>query len=395
MPGDKISSECIEILSLLKERRNVLVSGPPAAGKSRLLNEVADAFASARLGAKPAPKPMLDFAASVPIPATLPVPELDAELQAVLPAADCRDRRVFRTVFHQATKHRDVVTGIAPDLSTGVGGAFTVVQGVLYQASEHAMLPDGAALVIIDEINRGPAVQAFGGAIVAIEGEKRLAPDNTHRRETQYFDLLDPKSKTSIQYAFPHHLYILGAMNQADVSVEPLDVAFLRRWAPFTLRPDATKLRAHFTLGVTAEGALPPQPGSAADIYEAAVRAWEKVNERIELGRGTEFQIGHGVMMVPSGKAPQEVADALVHVASAWKTVRAHVDEVFFGDVRGVAAVINALDGPASHPYQLVETVFAGEPRQRLKGPAVVGSDGIYQLLLAVAGMDNDRTAQA
>jgi 5-methylcytosine-specific restriction protein B len=275
-----------------------------------------------------------------------------------------------------------------------MAGAFTVVQGTLYRASEHAILPDGASLVIIDEINRGPAVQVFGGAIVAIEGEKRLNPDNTPRQDTQYFDLLDPKSKISIEYAFPHHLYILAAMNQADVSVEPLDVAFLRRWAPFSLRPNATILRTHFALGPMADGKLPPQPASTADIYEAAVRAWERVNERIELGRGAEFQVGHGIMMAPAGEAPSKLPDALVHVASVWKAMRAHVDEVFFGDVRGVAAVLNALDTPSGHLYQLTETLFADEPRQRLEGPLVVGPDKIYQLLLAVSGTDDEHATK-
>lgn len=33
------------------------------------------------------------------------------------------------------------------------------------------------------------------------------------------------------------------------------------------------------------------------DALEASVRAWVVVNEQIALGRGPEFQIGHGVLM--------------------------------------------------------------------------------------------------
>ena len=69
---------------------------------------------------------------------------------------------------------------------------------------------------IIDEINRGPAVQVFGGAIVAIESDKRLASDGAKLAETQFFEMLDPVSGDVIEYALPHDLYILAAMNQAD-----------------------------------------------------------------------------------------------------------------------------------------------------------------------------------
>ena len=43
-------------------------------------------------------------------------------------------------------------------------------------AAEYALQPDSAALVVIDEINRGPAVQVFGSAIVGIERSKRKGP---------------------------------------------------------------------------------------------------------------------------------------------------------------------------------------------------------------------------
>ena len=50
-----------------------------------------------------------------------------------------------------------------------------VTEGVLYRASEYAKQPEHAALVIVDEINRGPAAEVFGGSIVAMEGDRGLA----------------------------------------------------------------------------------------------------------------------------------------------------------------------------------------------------------------------------
>ena len=57
-----------------------------------------------------------------------------------------------------------------PDLRAGKpAGSFRITEGVLYRASEFAKQPNSAALLIVDEINRGPTVQVFGGAIVAME----------------------------------------------------------------------------------------------------------------------------------------------------------------------------------------------------------------------------------
>lgn len=377
------SPESLEVLSALTERRNVLISGPPAAGKSRLLNEVAKAFEGKFGAPTPTKAPVLDPGASVPIPAKPPAPVLDAALQSVLPSPGRTDRKVFRTVFHQNSKYREFLTGLTPSIAQ-VGG-FEITQGILYRASEHARSANGASLLIIDEINRGPAVQVFGGAIVAIEAEKRLGPDGSAQEGTQYFELLDPASGAMVEYAFPHHLYILGAMNQADVSVEPLDVAFLRRWAPYPLQPSEPILRSYFGLPAKPQ-ALPPAPTSAGDVYEALVQAWAKINAGIALGRTPEFQVGHGAVMTPAGTAPASLDDALALAARSWNIVRAHLDEVFFGDMRGLAVVLNATGQVASHPYLLEDAFFGDEPKQSLKGPAAVVPANVYAILSAVAG---------
>ena len=376
------SDECLEVLNALTERRNVLISGPPAAGKSRLLNEVAKAFEAKFTASTSTKAPVLDPSASVPIPANAPAPAFDA-LQSAQPSPGRTDRKVFRTVFHQNSKYREFLTGLTPSIKQ-VGG-FEITQGILYRASEHARSTNGASLLIIDEINRGPAVQVFGGAIVAIEGEKRLGPDGSAQEATQYFELLDPVSGEMVEYAFPHHLYILGAMNQADVSVEPLDVAFLRRWAPYALQPSERTLRNYFGLPPKPQ-ALPPAPTTASDVYEALVQAWAKINAGISLGRSPDFQVGHGAVMTPVGTAPAGLDDALALVARSWSIVRAHLDEVFFGDIRGLAVVLNATGEVPSHPYLLEDAFFGDEPKQFLKGPSSVAPTNVYPILSAVAG---------
>ena len=373
------SDDCKQALKLLSRSRNVLVSGPPGTGKSKLLAEVALAFETG-FGVAPAGgPPQLNPVGGIPIPPA-------AGAIKDIPAPTKMDRKVFRTVFHQNSKYRDFVSGITPAVNKQAGTPdFTIVKGTLYRASEHAKGVNGAALLIIDEINRGPAVQAFGGAIVAMESDKRLAPDGARRAETQFFEMLDPISGDVIEYALPHDLYILAAMNQADASVEPLDVAFLRRWEPLRLEPDEEALRTFYGLGAKSANPLPDVPTSVSDALEASVSAWVAVNAQIALGRGPEFQIGHGVLM--SNVKPQTLAlnEALGTLCVGWAKVRAHVEEVFFGDTRGIAAALNALDGPVFNPLKLTETTFADDLRFLLEGPKNFAENNIYAALRAFA----------
>jgi len=380
--ANNFSPECFEVLDLLKKRKNVLISGPPGTGKSTLLGEVIRAFETTPTAFTPAAGPVHVPGAQIPIPKEIPA-EVDVKLQSVWPAPKRTNRKVFRTVFHQNSKYREFISGLVPSIAGG--GTFKVISGTLYQASEHGKSANGAALLVIDEINRGPAVQVFGGSIVAIETDKRLAEDNTPLSETQYFQMMNPATGDNVEYALPEHLYILAAMNQADASVEPLDVAFLRRWAPYRLTFSAEVLRKYFDL-VADGNPLPAVPTDAKHIYEAAVRALEAINSKIRLGRGAEFQLGHGVYLTGHPVPETDIELAKTAMAELWSYIQVHVEEVFFGDIRGIAATLNVIGGSATHPFKLIETTFADEPRLELQGPFRIDAGNIYELFCAVAG---------
>ncbi len=372
MPDDAAlpSLHARQVLKLLKEHHNVLVSGPPGTGKSLLLNEVARWFPAAA-------HPGHDPEGAIPLPEGLVITPEEAD--EWLPSPERDDRRVFQTALHAGSKYREFMRGLVP--AVGAAGTFSVSSGILYRAALVGLSDQGAALLVVDEINRGPAIQVFGDVIVALEGDKRLDPAGDPKDTTQWIEVLDDDGKPE-SFAFPHHLYVLAAMNQADTSVEPLDVAFQRRFEHFKLAPDVDVLREFFSVEDEG-GGLPDTPGGAADVYRAAVRAWEKVNDRIALGRGQEFSLGHGVFMDRSDAPPAGSADeALDYVRPAWRTLRNHIDEVFFGHARGAGAALNV--GAPGHPFTLVETFFAGDPVVVLRED----DDDLYKLLVAVARDD-------
>lgn len=378
MANNEISEACKDALKRLARSTNVLISGAPGTGKSRLLAEVALAFETGHGIAASGGPPIHNPIGGIPIPPAM------GNLATDFPGPTKTSRKVFRMVLHQNSKYRDFVSGITPAVNKQAGEPdFSIVEGTLYRASQHASKENGAALLIIDEINRGPAVQVFGGAIVAIESDKRLAPNGSKRGETQFFELLEPGTGEVVEYALPHDLYILAAMNQADASVEPLDVAFLRRWEPLRLLPDESVLRKFYGLGPKTGASLPDTPSAVSHVFEASVRAWAAINDQISLGRGFEFQIGHGVLFSDVQPNSMELPDALDFLCIGWDKIRSHVEEVFFGDTRGIAATLNALDGPACNPFTLQEKTFANDLRFKLEGPSNFSASTVFLALKA------------
>lgn len=356
--------DAYNILTNLQWKKNVLLMGAPGTGKSKLMNEVAMLFENGIIATE---HPMHQPGAAIPIPATPSVHDLNE-----LSMLQRQNRKVFRTTLHQNSKYRDFLTGIIPRFDGTEG--YQINEGILYRANEFAKQDNSAALLIVDEINRGPAIEVFGGSIVAIESDKRLADDNTPSPKTQYFEVISPVTHSYEEYAFSPHLYILAAMNQADVSVAPLDVAFLRRWMSIMLYPEYQSIYEKFD--IDRDDPIAEAPEAAKDVYQVAVLALETINKKIIAGRGAEYQLGQGVFLStePQGGS---VDNALRFVLDCWSMIYAHIEELFFGDPNSMAYVLNA-DRDAS-PYSLEEISFAGDTKFVLSH-IEINCDNIYRL---------------
>lgn len=371
-----LSTHAAAILAALADRHNVLLSGPPSSGKTHLMQEVADAFQSY--------SPIMPPAAPQSAPARIGIPAAVSapihQSSATMPSPSRSSRHVERIAFSANTKARDFTSAFVPMVGVGAGTAtFKVETGALIRANE-AALKGSAALLVIDELNRGPAVQLFGDGIVAIESDKRLDDTDQPTIDSWPMRILDQNGAGATMY-LSRHLYILSSVNMADASIEPLDVAFLRRFETLPVMPDVAIARAH--LEAAGPGmALPSAPVMPGEVTEAAVRAWAQVNERISIGRSPDFQLGHGVFF-DSPTKPATVQDALFRSVGWWRKISTHAREVFYGDMLGLGVALNAGTDPAG--YQLLNAPYGQDERQRMVEPTVDVTT-IYGVLKRVAG---------
>lgn len=374
MPTSNYSDDCLRALAALRKRKSVLVCGATATGKTALLQEVQEAFLDKACFAPGSTAPNLNLKASLPIaPGTNGVPG------DVWPSPGKPDRKVFATTFHQAYTQRDFLNGMQPDVSKP--GNFMVVHGKLFDAAEHARTTRGASLLIIDELNRGPAMHIFGGAIAAIEADKRIPADGNLARAA-HFEVMDPVTGGRLDYALPEDLYVLGAMSQAVAPVGPLNADFLRHWTLIQLRPDARKARE--ILQVTARGSLPDEATEPDHVLEALIRAWSVVNRRIRLDIGPEFELGHGVLCrVRKGTLAETIEDAV----EVWDRIYQHIAALYVGDAEKLGRVVNASTRKGA-PFHLRQIEYADEIRTVLDPPETVDASNIYAVLKAVAVED-------
>ena len=188
-------------------------------------------------------------------------------------------------------------------------------------------------------------------------------------------------------YYLSDHLYLLAAMNEADASIAPIDVAFRRRWELVRLLPDRGV--AESALGLepdTEESETTIDTMSVQTLFRAFLDAWSAVNRRIELLRGTDYQLGHAVAIPEPGRQVHEAQDAIAFVEERWKRIEDHVAEVFFGDPRVEVAV---LAGSSEITYSVEEYNVGSElGRRTVRPPTPQTTTAWIRLLRYIAADD-------
>jgi 5-methylcytosine-specific restriction protein B len=173
-----------DVLALLRERRFVVLEGPPGTGKTRLAWRLAD-----RIGA------------------------------------------ATRIQFHPARTYEDFVVGLYPKPTAG-GLAFQVRPGDLLRANQAA--GSGEHVLVIDEINRADLGRVLGESILLFEaGEAERSVHLPHVPE-------------GFPEAFRLHpnLRVLATRNTADRSIARMDVAIRRRFAFVEVWPELDAVAA-------------------------------------------------------------------------------------------------------------------------------------------------------
>lgn len=363
--ADGVSEDAQRVLRALKTNRCVLIKGVPASGKSRLLAELRRIFETFEEGAQSKPGETVAIALGSEVP-----PEF-------MPSPECDNRKTWSLVMNQNSRYREFWR--AQEASVDPARAYQISSGALYLANEYAKEPKSTALVTIDELNRGPAVNVFGPSIVAIEADKRAGPDNKPTAETATFELPGDDGIYGDYWLSPH-LYLVCAQNNADTSVEAIDTAFLRRFAPIELLPREDVLLEHFGLA-SVDDDIPEAPGNATDVYRALVRAWRNVNRKLAIGASPDFQLGHGALMNPNEDVPSALPDALDYAGRGWARVNQHLGEVFYGKADHIAEALWVAEGGSDHPYKLVSVPFADLDQVQLERD----DSDLYRLLRAIA----------
>lgn len=208
---------------------------------------------------------------------------------------------VFVT-FHQSMSYEDFIEGIKPEPTKDGKITYAIKNGIFKELCAKAKKDESQNYVmIIDEINRGNVANIFGELISLIEDDKRLGA-----REELHAEL--PYSHTI--FGVPKNVYIIGTMNTADRSVEALDSALRRRFTFKEMMPKSE---------------LVPEENNVRNIFEI-------INQRIEVLKDREHQIGHSYFM---GVNSEEGLKAVIY-----DKIIPLLQEYFYGDYEKIQLVL-------------------------------------------------------
>jgi len=339
-----MSDKLRDILSSWEKGRNVLLYGPPATGKTRLISELFQILKSPQESDEGI---MLD-----PDDANTPFSRPEQAIPIPKPV------KVVWTTFHQSYGYEDFVLGLRPEM-TGSGTKLKPFAGVFLDAALE--LSDNTSeynsvVIFIDEINRGNAARIFGEFMTFLDFDYRRdgrVALPLPLRQLNYIDghseeiyrAEGQEAKIPFGFTFAKHIYIVATMNSVDRAAVPIDSALARRFDRIEMRPNLSVLAQKW--GLDESLLLIPIDDNWQNLspLEAAYLLLDRLNLAIAADLGPEFELGHGLLtqLTTSNSTENVIWKAL---AKAW-------DEVIYPQLE---------DRYSGRPEQLIELLRVDTP---------------------------------
>ncbi|HBB9908904.1 TPA: AAA family ATPase [Citrobacter freundii] len=342
-----------DILDSWGAGRNVLLYGPPATGKTRLISEL---FQLLKSSPESHSGILLD-------PSDMEAPFSRPEKEITIP----RPVKVVWTTFHQSYGYEDFVLGLRPDISTN-GTRLQPWAGVFLDAALELRDPSSkykSVVIFIDEINRGNAARIFGEFMTFLDFDYREGGRVALPLPLRQLTFKNGKSEKICRpsgneaeipenFTFPKHIYIVSTMNSVDRAAIPIDSALARRFDRIEMRPNLDLLAQHWGLDKRAINIPTESNWETLSPFVTGYLLLDRLNVAIASDLGAEFELGHGLLTsmianrTPVGEAlqPVEENDAWMSLASAW-------DDVLFPQLE---------DRYSGRPEQLIELLRVDTP---------------------------------
>ncbi|MGG6098662.1 AAA family ATPase [Pantoea allii] len=284
-----------DVLISLGASRNVLLYGPPATGKTRLISELFQLLNNSlqsNRGIVLNPNEKVN-------PFTRPKTEL-AIPQPV---------KVIWTTFHQSYGYEDFVLGLRPEI-TSQGTRLEPWAGLFLDAAIELKDPKSkykSIVIFIDEINRGNAARIFGEFMTFLDFDYReegRTPLPIPLRQLKYKDGKSEKIRRQNgeeveleeNFIFPKHIYIVSTMNSVDRAAIPIDSALARRFDRIEMRPNLNVLAHRWNLEKDNISVPDEENWETLNPFVVAYLLLDKLNITIASDLGTEFELGHGLL---------------------------------------------------------------------------------------------------